>query len=135
MGRFGALYQAHQSLTDHRTWWACSSIPSKAKYQRICRSELWCSLQGEAKSRFFTFFKNEIFNILSQHLTLKEIINHFKKYNKRVKIKYEKSKLVNQYSYRISNKKFTQQALWLNSKIYEDIKSTLKLFRNIDNEM
>ena len=81
------------------------------------------------------FFKNEIFNILSQHLTLKEIINHFKKYNKRVRIKYEKSKLVNQYSYRISNKKFTQQALWLNSKIYQDIKSTLKLFRNIDNEM
>ena len=81
------------------------------------------------------FFNNETFNILSENLTLKKIIGYFKKYNKTIKIKYVKSKLVNQYSYRVSNEKFTRKALLLKSNIYHDIKFTLKMFRNISNEM
>ena len=81
------------------------------------------------------FFNNETFNILSENLTLKKIIGYFKKYNKAIKIKYENSKLVNQYSYRVSNEKFTRKALLLKSNIYHDIKFTLKMFRNISNEM
>ena len=81
------------------------------------------------------FFSNETFNILSENLTLKKIISYFKKYKKTIRIKYEKSKLVNQYSYRVSNEKFTRRALLLKSNIYHDIKSTLKIFRNINNEM
>ena len=81
------------------------------------------------------FFNNETFNILSENLTLKKIIGYFKKYKKTIKIKYEKSKLVNQYPYRVSNEKFTRKALLLKSNIYHDIKFTLKMFRNISNEM
>ena len=81
------------------------------------------------------FFNNETFNILSENLTLKKVIGYFKKYKKTIKIRYEKSKLVNQYSYRVSNEKFTRKALLLKSNIYHDIKSTLKMFRNINNEM
>jgi len=81
------------------------------------------------------FFNNETFNILSENLTLKKIIGYFKKHKKTIKIKYEKSKLVNQYTYRVSNKKFTRKALLLKSNIYHDINSTLKMFRNINNEM
>jgi len=81
------------------------------------------------------FFDNETFNILSENLTLKKVIGYFKKYKKTIEIKYEKSKLINQYSYRVSNVKFTKKALLLKSSIYHDIKSTLKMFRNISNEM
>ena len=81
------------------------------------------------------FFNNETFNILSENLTLKKIIGYFKKYKKTIKIKYEKTKLVNQYPYRVSNEKFTRKALLLKSNIYHDIKFTLKMFRNISNEM
>lgn len=81
------------------------------------------------------FFKNEIFNILSQNLTLKEILSYFKKYKKTIKIRYEESKLINQYSYKVSNKKFSENALVLKSKIHHDIKATLKKFKNINNEV
>ena len=81
------------------------------------------------------FFKNNTYNILSQNLTLRNIINYFKKYKKKIKIKYQKSKLINQYSYRVSNEKFTRKALLLKSNIYHDIKFTLKIFRDINNEM
>ena len=81
------------------------------------------------------FFNNKTFNILSQNLTLKKVISYFKKCKKTIKIKYVKSKLVNQYPYRVSNEKFTRKALLLKSNIYHDIKSTLKMFRNINDEM
>ena len=81
------------------------------------------------------FFNNKTFNILSQNLTLKKVISYFKKCKKTIKIKYEKSKLINQYTYKVSNKKFTEDAFLLKSDIHDDIKSTLKMFRNINNEM
>ena len=85
------------------------------------------------------FFKNDTFNILSENLTIKKIISFFKKFRKTTKVKYEISKLSNQlslkYSYNVSNKKFTLQGFLLKSKIKDDIKSTLKVMRNINNEM
>ena len=81
---------------------------------------------------------NPAFNLVKTNQTKKSSKkpkNHFKKYKKTIKIKYEKSKFINQYSYRVSNKKFTENALLLKSDIHHDIKSTLKMFRNINNEM
>jgi len=103
------------------------------------KSRPYLSLRDAFKVIKFTiennFFNNETFNILSENLTLKKIIGYFKKHKKTIKIKYEKSKLVNQYTYRVSNKKFTRKALLLKSNIFHDIKYTLKIFRNINNEM
>ena len=81
------------------------------------------------------FFDNETYNILSSNLTLKKIISFFKKSKNKIKIKYENSRLINQYSYKVSNKKFTDKAFLIKANIYHDIKSTLKILRNINNEM
>ena len=81
------------------------------------------------------FFKNDTFNILSQNLTLKQIVGFFKKYKKNIKVKYQKSKLINQFPYEISNKKFSLQAFKPKFKISNDIKLTLNLFKNLNNEM
>ena len=81
------------------------------------------------------FFNNETYNILSNNLTLKEIISYFKRCKKIIKIKYENSKLINQYSYKVSNQKFTQKVFLLKSNIYYDIKSTLKMLQGVKNEM
>ena len=80
------------------------------------------------------FFQNEIFNILSQNLKLKKIISYLKKHKNTIKIKYEKSRLINQYSYKVSNKKFSRRALMLKSSIFYDINSTLKMLRNFNSE-
>ena len=80
------------------------------------------------------FFQNEIFNIVSQNLKLKKIISYLKKHKNTIKIKYEKSRLINQYSYKVSNKKFSRRALMLKSSIFYDINSTLKMLRNFNSE-
>ncbi len=81
------------------------------------------------------FFKNDIYNILSENLTLKKIISYYKKNKRKIKIKYQESKLINQYPYEISNKKFTNEAFKLKSKISKDIELTLKKFKYLSNEM
>ena len=80
------------------------------------------------------FFHNDVFNILSENLTLHQIIKFFKQNKKQIKIKYHNSKLINQFAYTISDKKFSSQAFRLKSKIKDDIKDTLKLLGNF-NEM
>ena len=81
------------------------------------------------------FFKNDVYNILSENLTLETLISYYKKSKRKIKIKYQKSKLINQYPYEISNKKFTHEAFRLKSKISNDIKLTLKKFKYLSNEM
>ena len=81
------------------------------------------------------FFRNSIYNILSQNLTLRNVIKSFRKYKKNLKIKYQISKLINQYPYMVSNQKFSSEAFKLKSKISNDIKLTLKQFKYLSNEM
>ena len=81
------------------------------------------------------FFKNEVYNILSENLTLETLISYYKKSKRKIKIKYQKSKLINQYPYEISNEKFTKEAFRLKSKISNDIKLTLNKFKYLSNEV
>ena len=63
------------------------------------------------------------------------IVRMIKKYKKKTKIKFIKSKILNQLSYEVSNKKISSENLNLNSKIIYDIKETLNLFKNVNNGM
>jgi len=78
------------------------------------------------------FFNNEIFNIISEHLTVRQIINLLKKYGKKIKVHNVQSQLINQFSYKISNDKFSKRAFILKSLIKDDIKSTLKIFNGLN---
>ena len=81
------------------------------------------------------FFKNTIYNVLSENLTVADLIKYFKRNKKNIKVDYVKSKLVNQYSYKVSKDKLNKTGLLLNAKIENDIKSTIKLFKDINNEV
>jgi nucleoside-diphosphate-sugar epimerase len=77
------------------------------------------------------FFRNDIFNALSDNFTVKQIINKIKKNKKNIKIKLVKTKIMNQLSYHVSSEKLKKNGLHLNGKIDKDIKQTLKLLGNI----
>ncbi len=77
------------------------------------------------------FFKNDIFNALSENCTVKNILNRIKKYKKDIKIKFVSSAIMNQLSYHVDKKKLSNEGLFLKGKIEIDIKNTLDLLRNI----
>ena len=53
------------------------------------------------------------------------------KYKKNIRIKMVKSKIMNQLSYYVSNKKLSKAGLILRNNLDKDIRNTLKLLRNI----
>ena len=72
------------------------------------------------------FFPNDVFNIFSENKTVKQILNHIKKENFQIKIRYVNSKILNHLSFMTSKKKIQRYGLKLNSKISNDISKTLK---------
>ncbi len=77
------------------------------------------------------FFKNDIFNALSENCTVKHILNKIKRYKKNIKLKFVTSPIMNQLSYHVDKKKLNNEGLVLKRKIIIDIKNTLDLLRNI----
>ena len=76
-------------------------------------------------------FNNEIYNALSGNFTVKDIIKKIKKYKKKVKIKFIKSKITNRLSYHVSSIKLEKSGLTLKNNLDKDIKDTLYLLKNI----
>ena len=139
--RFGTISGISKGMRFHTainkfSFYAFLGKPLPVWKSMMNKPRPYLSLRDAFRTIKFTiennFFKNETFNVLSQNLTLKEIISYFKKYKKTVKIRFEESKLINQYSYKVSNKKFSENAIVLKSKIHHDIKATLKKFKNVN---
>ncbi len=70
-------------------------------------------------------FDNNIYNILSENKTLKEILQIIKKYSFNTKIKFINSKILQRASFKTSKSKIQSLGINLNSKIENDIRETL----------
>lgn len=75
-------------------------------------------------------FNKEIYNVLTNNYTVKNILNFIKCY-KKVKVKYVKSKITNQLSYLVQDKKIKSLGFKSESYLKKDIKKTLLVLRNL----
>ena len=55
------------------------------------------------------FFKNDIYNALSENCTVNDILNKIKKYKKDINIKFVSSPIMNQLSYHVDKKKLNKR--------------------------
>ncbi len=78
------------------------------------------------------FFKNDIFNILTANHTVGQLLKKIKKYKKKVKVKLVDSAIMNQLSYHVDNKKILSNRIKIVGNIENDIKSTMKILRNLN---
>ncbi len=89
----------------------------------------YLSLKDASKTFKFiinkNFFPCDIYNILSENKTVAEILKIIKKNNFNPKIKFVKSRILNQDTYKISKLKIENKGLKIKSKIADDIKQTL----------
>ena len=74
------------------------------------------------------FFKNDIFNAVSGNFTVNQILSKIKKRKKFIKVKFVNSRIMNQLSYHVDDKKIRSYGLKLNANLQKDIDNTLKLF-------
>ena len=75
-------------------------------------------------------FNKEIYNILTNNYTVKNILK-FISYYKKIKIKYVRSKITNQLSYLVEDKKIKKLGFKPKSSLKKDIKETLNVLNNL----
>ena len=79
------------------------------------------------------YFDKEIYNVLTNNYTVKDIVEIIKKFRPKISIKFVKSKIINQLSYKVSDKKIRNKGIFKKRDLTNDIKQTLKLFNNVNN--
>ena len=93
----------------------------------------YLSIRDAFKALSFFLMKkninNQLYNIVSENLTVKQIIKKIQKH-KKIKIKLVNEKIMNQLSYKTKSFKVQKMGLKLDSKLQEDINMTFKLLKN-----
>jgi len=77
------------------------------------------------------FFKNDIYNVVSNNFTVNDILDKIKKVKKKIKVQFISSPIMNQLSYHVDKTKLKKSGLFLNSNLNKEIVNTLSLLKNI----
>ncbi len=92
----------------------------------------YLSIRDSFKALSFFLIKknvnNNLYNIISENLTVKQIIKKINKH-KKTKIKLVNEKIMNQLSYKVKSSKVRSIKLALDSKIQKDITKTFELLK------
>ncbi len=133
--RFGTIVGASSGMRFHT---AVNKFCLAARFDKPC--PVWKSAYNQYRPylslrdavKTFDFFinnknliNNEIYNVVTNNFTVAEILFKIKKiYNKKIKINYVNSKIMNQLSYKVDGNKIKKIGLILSNKIDIDIKNT-----------
>ena len=77
-------------------------------------------------------FDNEIYNVLTNNFTVKQLISSIKKKYPNLKFKYVNSPIMNQLSYDVSNMKFKKKGFKFKGNINKGISDTIDLIKKIN---
>jgi len=77
------------------------------------------------------YFDNKVHNILSNNYTVRQIVSYIGLFKKKINIKYTKSKIMNQLSYKVVNQTGLLKKIKLKKEIKSDIKNIFFAFKNI----
>jgi UDP-glucose 4-epimerase len=77
------------------------------------------------------YFDNKIHNVLSNNYTVRQIISYMGLFKKKIEIKYTKSRIMNQLSYKVINQTGLLKKIKLKKEIKSDIKNIFLAFKNI----
>jgi UDP-glucose 4-epimerase len=77
------------------------------------------------------FFNRQVYNVLTNNYTVREILKMIKNNNFFIRIKKTKSPILNQNSYKVSDIKIKKLKIKFNKNINKDIKETLTLLKRL----
>ena len=78
-------------------------------------------------------FDQKIYNVLSNNLTVNDIIGHIQRHVKQLSIQYVDSAIMNQLSYEVSNERFRNIGFKFSGNIQKAISETVKLLNKAGN--
>lgn len=139
--RFGTIYGASIGMRFHTAinkfiWQSVMNEPISVWKTALHQRRPYLLLDDAIRALHFIIknglFTNDVYNVLSVNLTVNDIINEIKKHIPDVRINFVDSKIMNQLSYTVSNKKFTSLGFEFNGSM-EEISKSIKLLENSNN--
>lgn len=140
--RFGTIYGFSPGIRFHT---AVNKFCFQAVFQQnitvwktaFNQKRPYLDIDDATKALAFIINKNifdgEIYNILTENLTVKQVIHSIKRKIKKIKIKYVNNQIMNQLSYEVLNKKFKNKGFVFNGNLQKSISKTINILKNSNN--
>ena len=117
-------------------WQASTGQPITIWSTALNQKRPYCDLDDCIRAiNFFAAkdcFDNQIYNIVTDNFTVKDIIDVIKKHVPEIQISFVDSPIMNQLSYEVSNKKSRGLGLTYNGNIEDGIRESLFKLRNVN---
>ena len=138
--RFGTIYGSSPGMRFHTAvnkfcWQAAQGIPISIWETAYNQKRPYLHL-SDASNAIQHIIKNDLFdanlyNILTQNLTVKEVVDVIKLFIPDLSIQFVKSPIMNQLSYEVSTEKFLATGFTYTGSIVKGIADTLSQLKNI----
>jgi UDP-glucose 4-epimerase len=138
VGRFGTIYGASIGMRFHTAvnkfiWQACIGEPLSVWRTAMDQQRPYLELgDAVAAIRFILeteLFDNEIYNVLTDNLSVRQITDTIRKYVPNVKIELVDSRIMNQLSYTVDRSKFEAQGFRFVGDLDTGIRESIELLR------
>ncbi|MFC1764319.1 NAD-dependent epimerase/dehydratase family protein [Planctomycetota bacterium] len=115
-------------------WQAVMGVPLTVWRTALHQKRPYLSLDDAVRAFQFIIknelFDGQIYNVLTENLTVFDIIESIKKHVPDIDIRYVDTKIMNQLSYDVSNSKFTELGFEFVGSIQQSISDTIALLRH-----
>jgi UDP-glucose 4-epimerase len=137
--RFGTICGISPGMRFHTAvnkfcWQAVTGQPLTVWSTALHQKRPYLSLTDAMAALVFIIknkiYDRQLYNVLTDNLTVNDIIEFIKKYCHRVDIKFVDSEIMNQLSYNVSRKRFEAKNFTFSGSIENDIKDTVNLLKN-----
>ena len=137
--RFGTIFGISEGMRFHTAvnkfcWQAAMKEPITVWETAYNQKRPYLSLSDASRAIHHiiknNLFEEGVYNILTCNQTVRDIVSIIKDNVENLEIKFVKSKIMNQLSYEVSNKKFTKTGFSFRGNLKKDISSTIALLSN-----
>jgi len=120
-------------------WQASTGLPITVWKTALNQKRPYCDLDDCVRAaNFFVsnkVFDNQIYNIVTENLTVQHIIDAIRKHVPDIQIQFVDSPIMNQLSYEVSNKKSRALGLTYHGNIEAGIRDSLSKLKNVNAEI
>ena len=139
--RFGTIFGTSPGMRFHTAvnkfcWQAVSGTPLTIWKTALNQKRPYLDLDDAVNSIVFfikqNIFNGEVYNIVTCNATVKEIIDCIRNHIQQLEIEFVETKIMNQLSYNVSNKKIKSLGFKFEGKLEKGIFDTIKLIENLN---
>lgn len=136
--RFGTICGVSPGMRFHTAvnkfcWQAVMGQPLTVWRTALHQKRPYLTLEDAVAAIFFiirnNLFDRKIYNVLTENLTVYDIIQHIKEYIPQLEIEYVDTEIMNQLTYEVSHQRFKKQGFEFTGSVGKSIGETIELLK------